>query len=43
MLNALAEHRIIPDLIVGTSIGALNGGMLAADASIEGVNGVCVG
>jgi len=31
MLRALDEHGIVPDLILGTSIGALNGVLLAAD------------
>jgi NTE family protein len=31
MLRALAERAIVPDLILGTSVGALNGVMLAAD------------
>jgi NTE family protein len=31
MLRALAEHGIAPDVILGTSIGALNGVLLAAD------------
>ncbi len=31
MLQALGEHRIDPDLIVGTSVGALNGAFLASD------------
>jgi NTE family protein len=31
MLAALAEHGIVPDLIVGTSAGALNGVILADD------------
>jgi NTE family protein len=31
MLHALEEHSIVPDVILGTSIGALNGVMLAAD------------
>jgi NTE family protein len=31
MLQALAEHDITPDLIVGTSVGALNGAFLAND------------
>lgn len=30
MLRALAEHGVTADLIVGTSVGALNGAMLAA-------------
>ncbi|MGI8707793.1 MAG: patatin-like phospholipase family protein [Actinomycetota bacterium] len=37
MLRALLERAVIPDLIVGTSIGALNGAVLAADPSLEGV------
>jgi len=31
MLQALAEARIRPDLIVGTSVGAINGVLVAAD------------
>jgi NTE family protein len=31
MLRALAERGIRPDLVVGTSIGAINGAVLAAD------------
>lgn len=31
MLQALAEQRVTPDLIVGTSVGALNGAFLAND------------
>src|SRR5512140_3389228 len=31
MLRALAEARVRPDLVVGTSIGALNGVLVAAD------------
>ncbi len=34
MLRALLERGIRPDLIVGTSIGAINGAMLAADPSL---------
>jgi NTE family protein len=30
MLLALQEHGIVPDLLVGTSVGAMNGGWLAA-------------
>ncbi len=33
MLRALAEADVRPDLIVGTSVGALNGAVLAADPS----------
>jgi NTE family protein len=37
MLRALAEHGIRPDLVLGTSIGALNGAAYAADpdAAVE--------
>ncbi|WP_456599275.1 patatin-like phospholipase family protein [Blastococcus sp. SYSU DS0616] len=31
MLEALFEHGIRPDLIVGTSVGAINGALVAAD------------
>jgi len=31
MLKALMEHGIRPDLILGSSVGALNGAMIAAD------------
>jgi len=31
MLRALAERGVGPDPVVGTSIGALDGGVLAAD------------
>ena len=36
MLRALAEHGVRPDLVVGTSIGALNGAFVAADPSLAG-------
>ena len=35
MLRALLEAGIRPDLIVGTSVGALNGAFLAADPTVE--------
>ncbi|MGY1664072.1 patatin-like phospholipase family protein [Geodermatophilus sp. SYSU D00705] len=31
MLQALFEHGVRPDLVVGTSVGAINGAMVAAD------------
>ncbi len=31
MIRALLEHAVQPDIILGTSIGALNGALLAAD------------
>ena len=37
MLHALAESVIEPDVILGTSIGAINGAMFAADPTVEGV------
>src|ERR1700694_3826310 len=35
MLKALLEHGIRPDFIVGTSVGAWNGGWVAQGASVE--------
>ncbi|MCC5948429.1 MAG: patatin-like phospholipase family protein [Nitriliruptoraceae bacterium] len=42
MLRALAERGIVPDLIVGTSVGALNGAVLAAspDDAVERLTGL---
>jgi len=37
MLKALLEHGVTPDLIVGTSVGALNGAAIAADPSLATV------
>lgn len=37
MLHALLERDITPDLVVGTSVGALNGVAVAADPSLETV------
>jgi NTE family protein len=37
MLRALLEHGIHPDLIVGCSVGALNGAGLAQDPTLTGV------
>lgn len=34
MLAALLERGILPDLVVGTSVGALNGAAIAADPSL---------
>jgi NTE family protein len=36
MLTALAESSIRPDVILGTSIGAVNGAMFAADPTVAG-------
>ena len=37
MLRGLAEAGVTPDLIVGTSVGALNGGWLAARPDVAGI------
>ncbi len=37
VLEALLEHGVTPDLIVGTSVGALNGAWLATYPTLEGV------
>jgi NTE family protein len=37
MLLALAEADITPDLIVGTSVGAVNGGWLAMAPDVDGI------
>lgn len=37
MLRGLADAGIAPDLVLGTSIGALNGAFVAADPSVEGM------
>ncbi len=38
MLQALFEHDIHPDLIVGTSVGAINGAFVAADPGASAVD-----
>jgi NTE family protein len=40
MVRALLEHGIRPDLVLGTSVGALNGAMLAADPSLDTAAGL---
>jgi NTE family protein len=37
MLRALAESSVEPDVILGTSIGAVNGALFAADPTVDGV------
>jgi NTE family protein len=37
MLRALAESSIEPDIILGTSVGAINGALFAANPTTEGV------
>lgn len=38
MLRALLERDLRPDLVLGTSIGAVNGAFLAADPTLAGLN-----
>ncbi len=38
MLRALVEAEIVPELVVGTSVGALNGAAIAADPSLTTVD-----
>jgi NTE family protein len=38
MLRALLEHGIYPDLILGCSVGAINGAALADDPTLRGVD-----
>jgi NTE family protein len=37
MLHALLERAIVPDLVLGTSVGAINGAAIAGDPSPHGV------
>jgi NTE family protein len=37
MLRALAESSVEPDIILGTSVGAINGALFAADPTVDGV------
>ncbi len=37
MLRALAERGICPDVVLGTSVGAINGAFFAADPTLAGV------
>src|SRR3954453_4955945 len=38
MLQALLEHDVRPDLVVGTSVGAINGALVAADPTPSAVD-----
>ena len=40
MLRALVEHGVVPDLIVGTSVGALNGAYISSRWHRDGVAGL---
>lgn len=37
MLRALTEHGIVPDVVLGCSVGAINGAAFAADPTVRGV------
>ena len=37
MMHALAKHGIVPDMVVGSSVGALNGAYFAGDPTLHGV------
>ena len=37
MLRALLEHDIVPDLVVGTSVGAINGAAVASDPTLHNI------
>ena len=37
MLRALAERSIVPDVVLGTSVGAINGALFAAEPTVAGV------
>lgn len=37
MLRALLEHGVVPDLVLGASIGAVNGAFVAQDPTLESV------
>src|SRR5712672_4793196 len=37
MLHSLAEHGISADMVVGSSVGALNGAFYAGDPTLDGV------
>ena len=37
MLQALAERSIVPDVVLGTSVGAINGALFASDPTLAGV------
>src|SRR5712671_5207863 len=37
MMHSLAAHGILPDMVVGSSVGAINGAYYAGDPSLKGV------
>src|SRR4051794_12860792 len=38
MLRALLEHGVVPDVVVGTSVGAINGAVVAADPTLAAID-----
>jgi NTE family protein len=40
MMHALAAHGVLPDMVVGSSVGALNGAYYAGDPTLKGVVGL---
>lgn len=37
MLKALTEHGIVPDVVLGCSVGAMNGAAYALDPTVAGM------
>ncbi|MEA2821426.1 MAG: hypothetical protein QOJ86_3430, partial [Bradyrhizobium sp.] len=37
MMHSLAAHGIFPDMVVGSSVGAINGAYYAGDPTLKGV------
>ena len=37
MLRAVLEHGVVPDVVVGCSVGAINGAAVAAEPTVDGV------
>ncbi|WP_245331763.1 patatin-like phospholipase family protein [Bradyrhizobium sp. NAS80.1] len=40
MMHSLAKHGVVADLVVGSSVGAINGAYYAGDPSLKGVLGL---
>ncbi|MFT4118756.1 patatin-like phospholipase family protein [Bradyrhizobium sp.] len=40
MMHALAKHGVVADLVVGSSVGAINGAYYAGDPTLKGVLGL---
>lgn len=40
MMHALAKHGVVADIVVGSSVGAINGAYYAGDPSLKGVLGL---